>query len=204
MKNQGCPLLQNIFSALVVADELSLFHGDDAAADGVHDAFVMGGEEDGRAELVDLLQDADDVIGVRRVEIAGRLVGDDDVRMVDDGPGDGHALFLAAGELVREIPHLVGQIDELEDMRHVRGNFPCGPASGLHGKGDVLVGGLVRNEPIILEDHADAAAIAGHVVLADLVDVGRFKKDRAGSRPVLGDEHLHQRRLAGARMLRRW
>ena len=33
-----------------------------------------------------------------RIEIAGRLVGEDDVRIGHQGPSDGHALFLPAGE----------------------------------------------------------------------------------------------------------
>ena len=34
-----------------------------------------------------------------RVQVAGRLVGQDHVRVVDQRPGDGHALLLAAGKL---------------------------------------------------------------------------------------------------------
>ena len=37
---------------------------------------------------------------VGAVEVAGRLVGQEDRRAVDEGPGDRHPLALAAGELV--------------------------------------------------------------------------------------------------------
>ena len=41
----------------------------------------------------------DDLLRGVAVESAGRLVGEDDVWVVDESPGDRHALLLTAGEL---------------------------------------------------------------------------------------------------------
>ena len=41
--------------------------------------------------------------GRLRVEVAGRLVGEEQARRVDDGAGDRHALLLAAGKLRRPV-----------------------------------------------------------------------------------------------------
>ena len=53
-----------------------------------------------------------------RVEVPGRLVGEQDQRPVDERPGDRHALLLTTGELVtgsgRALP---GQADQVEHLR---------------------------------------------------------------------------------------
>src|SRR4051812_11443205 len=48
--------LEDIFAVLVVLYDLALVHGYDAATDCVHHTLVVSGEEDRRAELVDLLE----------------------------------------------------------------------------------------------------------------------------------------------------
>ena len=46
---------------------------------------------------------------VRRVQVAGGFVGQNDGRLVDQGAGDGHPLLLAAGKLVGMMVDAVGQ-----------------------------------------------------------------------------------------------
>ena len=48
---------------------------------------------------VELLQQRHDLEARRRIERAGRLVGEDQLRVVDQRARDGDALLLAAGEL---------------------------------------------------------------------------------------------------------
>ena len=50
---------------------------------------------------------AHDLLGHLRVEVAGRLVGQQQHRLVDEGARDGHALLLAARQLQRVGVHLV-------------------------------------------------------------------------------------------------
>ena len=38
-----------------------------------------------------------------RIQVAGRFVGQEKVRFGDNGPGNGHALLLAAGKLARRM-----------------------------------------------------------------------------------------------------
>ena len=57
-----------------------------------------------------------------RVEVGGRLVEHDDVRRLEQQPGDGDALLLAAGEPVAAVAddgvEAVGQrLDERQDLR---------------------------------------------------------------------------------------
>ena len=52
-----------------------------------------------------------------RVELAGRLVGEQQVRAVGQRAGDRDALLLAARQLVRAVASAVGQTDQLEQLR---------------------------------------------------------------------------------------
>ena len=69
----------------------------------------------------------DDLLAGVAVEIGGRLVGQHDLRMLDQRAGDGDALFLAAGELVGPLAALVGQADGLEHRQW------CAPARSFAG-----------------------------------------------------------------------
>ena len=60
----------------------------------------MRDHDDRLLELaVELLEQVEDLAGGGAVEVAGRLVGDEQVGVGDDRPGDRDALLLAAGEL---------------------------------------------------------------------------------------------------------
>ena len=99
----------------LVADHAALLEGDDALPERGDDVGVVGGHEHGHAELVDPQQELEDLPADQRVEVAGRLVGDDDARVVDERARDRGALLLAARELLRVLLGLVGQPDERED-----------------------------------------------------------------------------------------
>ena len=63
---------------------------------------------------VELPEEREDLLAGLRVEVAGRLVGDQQGAAVDQRPGDRHALLLAAGELRRLVVEPVAQADALE------------------------------------------------------------------------------------------
>ena len=67
---------------------------------------------DGDAGLaIERGQQVHDVAAGRRVEVAGRLVGKDHLRIGDDRPRDGDALLLAAGKFVGVVAGAVGEAD---------------------------------------------------------------------------------------------
>ena len=73
-----------------------------------------------------------------RVEVAGRFVGQDQRRLVDEGTGDRDPLLLAAGQLGRPVVGPIGEADERQrlDGRGRRGGSPDpGVVAGEH---DVL------------------------------------------------------------------
>ena len=81
---------------------------------------------------------------VAGVEVSGRLVGEQDQRAVDERARDRHALLLTAGQLGREVLGLLGEADEVEDLRHLRAHDVLRPADHLERERDVLVHRLVR------------------------------------------------------------
>ena len=58
-----------------------------------------------------LEQAVDDDAAGGAVEVAGRLVGQDDAHAGGEGAGDGDALLLAAGKLARIVPQPMAEAD---------------------------------------------------------------------------------------------
>ena len=92
------------------------------------DADVVGDEEVGEAELVlEVVEQVDDLRLDRDVEGRDRLVGDDQLRLQRQRPGDPDPLPLAAGELVREAVVVLGrEADPLEQLLDPRAQLGAG------------------------------------------------------------------------------
>src|SRR5882672_2056969 len=67
------------------------------------DVVLVGDEHDGVPLLVESAEEGHDLLAGARVEVSRGLIGQEERRTVDEGPGDRHALPLAAGELVRAV-----------------------------------------------------------------------------------------------------
>src|SRR5574339_882726 len=76
------------------------------------DVRLVRDEDDGDAALdVETLEDSHYLDAGARIEVAGRLVREDDRRLVDERPGDGHALLLSSRQLIRVVVGALGQAD---------------------------------------------------------------------------------------------
>ena len=84
----------------------------------------MGDEDDRLAALVARPpQGVEDLGAGRVVEVAGRLVGEQERRPGDERAGDGDALLLAGRQLVRLVALLAGQLDEVDDLADALGQL---------------------------------------------------------------------------------
>ena len=66
-------------------------------------------------------------IEVFGVEVAGRLVREQERRVVDERPGDREALLLSTGELVGVVLHLVREAHEAQGVGRLLANLRARP-----------------------------------------------------------------------------
>src|SRR5690606_37820966 len=107
-----------VHAAGIVSYHATEIEFDHATAHRVHDRLVVGGHDDRGTGAVDPFQQQHDVLAGVRVQVPGRLVGQQHQRPVDERAGDGHPLLLATGQLVGHAVRLAFQPDELEHLRH--------------------------------------------------------------------------------------
>jgi hypothetical protein len=118
-------------------------------ADGRGREFPLGGpDEEGRLHL----QVA--------VEVGEGLVQEQERRFHDHGPGQGHALLLAARELGGVGLCAVLQVEVAEHVRDAPAGIGAGQASGAQAEGHVLEHGHAREQDVVLEDE-DCRRLAG-------------------------------------------
>ena len=153
-----------------VPGDPAVLQGDDAGGVLLGQLGIMGDHDD-QPVPGHLLQKLHHLHAGLAVQRAGGLVGQEDVRVVDEGPGDGNALHLAAG-------HLGGHLVELVAQPHLFQGVH-GPAAALllgharQGQGKLHVGEhrLMGDQVIALEHEADGVVAVG-VPVAVLVVLG--------------------------------
>ncbi len=77
----------------------------------------MGDHDDCLARLHQALEKLEDRLGGGRIQVAGRLVRQDQRRIVDQGAGDGHALLLPAGDVRWQFVSVFAQLDQVEQLQ---------------------------------------------------------------------------------------
>src|SRR5215207_2771325 len=180
----------------LVADHAAVLEGDDPLAHHVDHLLVVGRNEHGGADTVDPVQKLHDAHAGVRIEVSGRLVGDEYGRLRDEGPGDRDALLLPARELVRELVHLPAQAHEVEYLGDLRADGAASLARDLHRVGDVLGRGLVREQLEVLEDAPDVAPVTGYLPPRHRGELLVVDEDGARRRLYLLQDQTHHRRLA--------
>lgn len=158
----------------------------------------MRGHDDGGTGPVDPVQELHDADGGLRVEVAGRLVGDQQGGPVDEGAGDGDALLLAAGQLARHPPLLAPEADQLQDLRYGLADLAARFADDLLGEGDVLGDRLVGQQAEVLEDGPQLAPHVRDLPVGELREVLAEDVHLAVGGPFLAQDEPQEGGLAGA------
>ena len=133
-------------------------------------------DHDDELIFCNLLQQIHDLYARFAVERAGRLVGEQDVRVVDDGARDGHTLHLAAGHLVRRLVELVAQTDLFQRLDGARTPLLARDARERQRELHVCQYTLVRDEVVALKDEADGV-VAVRVPVAVVILLRRAAVD---------------------------
>ena len=143
-------------------------------------------------------QDAGDLDGEAVVELAvetgQRLVEEQSPRRRGERPGEGDPLRLTAAQLGDRPGSVAGEADDGEHLGDPR--VAGGPVEALHPQpeGDVAGDVAVWEQLLVLEHHADPAAMRRHAGDVDPVETDRAR----GDRDEAGDG-AQQRALAAAR-----
>ena len=95
------------------------------------------------------------------VKCARRLVGKNDVGVVDDGAGNGYALHLSARKLVGAFLHLLGEPHSFESNLCLGDAFGFACACKSQRQGNVVKNVHVRDEVVTLKHEADAVVAVG-------------------------------------------
>jgi hypothetical protein len=158
----------------------------------------VGGDDDGGAEPVQFDEEPQQPARERRVDIAGRFVGEQDLRLFDQRPGDRRALLLAARQDGRQHMHALAEADPFEKLDHVAAIARLLAAAHAQRQGHVLVGRHVVEQAEILEHDADAAAQERQFAAGDSRPVLAEDGDQPARRAQRQEEQAQQRRLARA------
>ncbi len=109
---------------------------------------------------VEVLEDAHELVGELLVEVGGRLVGDDDLGLIDQRPRDGHPLLLAAGQLAHPPRRLALHPERLERRLGPPPHLGRPHVDRVERQHDVVEDGQVRDQVELLEDEAELLAAA--------------------------------------------
>ncbi len=156
----------------------------------------MGDHHHRLPELTDrVAQERQDLGAGGAVQVAGRLVAEDDVRPGDQRPRAGDPLLLAAGQLGRLVVQPGRQAHGVDDQLHP---LLVRPAPGdVEGQRDVLRRGQRRQQVELLEDEADAvAAQLGQLPVRQARELHVADEHPAAADRVEAGQAVHQRRLA--------
>ena len=132
------------------------------------------------------------------IEVAGRFIGENDVRIIRQGPGDRDPLLLASGKFRREMIQAIGQADRLRDfLRKLLSPVSTPDHSRKH---DVLQRGQFREEKVALKNKTHLLiAQFGQRRFAAAIKFSSFKFNFARFRPLESGESVEQRGLPCAR-----
>jgi hypothetical protein len=140
-----------------------------------------------------------DLLCVDGVELAGRLVGDQQPGPVGQRPRDRHPLLLAAGQLVGALVRMLPEPDHPQQQHR-----PLVPLGGVgagepHRDGDVLSGGEDRYQGVGLEDERQRLpAQPGQLIAAETGDFRPIYLHAAGVGPVQPANNVQQGGLSRA------
>src|SRR5262250_1592810 len=144
-------------------DDPTVAHDDDAIRHGQRLFLVVRDVDHRELELpLDVLDLELHLLAELLVERAERLVHEQDRWTVGERARERHALLLATGKLRREARSIAREMHAIQCLLHALvGLGSRGPACAK-GEGDVVVNGHVREEGVVLEHHAEVAAVRGH------------------------------------------
>ena len=160
----------------------------------------MGDLNDGGALIVQLLEEVHDLLALTRVQVARGLVGQNQLRLGDNGPRHSHELLLSARKLAGVEVFLADDVEPVERVGHDR--LALRTLDVPVGEGDVQVFGdrEVVEQMVLLKHEPDIALVQLSPLLdIHLVDGMVEKVIFTAPFPVEHTDNSQQGGLPGAR-----
>ncbi|MCY1411333.1 hypothetical protein D9M71_267170 [compost metagenome] len=168
-------------------------HDGDALGHGHGLFLVVGHHHAGHANALDDLHQLQLHLRAQLlVQRAHRLVEQQQLRTFGQRAGQGDALALAAGELVRLALGVLAHLHQLEHLVDALVDLVLRQAVLLEAEGDVLRHAHVREQCVGLEHHVDRPLVGRHVG-----DVLAIEEDAPFGRPFEAGEHAQQGGFTG-------
>ena len=188
--------------------DLSVRHDDHVVGDRFREVDVVGREEQRAPGGGERAQGVGECAAAGGIERRRGLVHEQQRRIERQGAGNGHALRLAAGDLVGIGCPAMGHAQRREQrVGHAAGVLAGGPERVYGRQRDVFVHGEVREERVLLEHHAHRAAQLSqrrlarqwpgrerHAIHRDVPGVERLERhDRPQHGALARAAHSHER-----------
>src|SRR6516162_4027786 len=118
----------------------------------------MSNHDDGTTVAVKVFEEGQDLVAGPAIQRAGRLVGQDESRIIYHRARNDDALLLASGELIRPMMAAVGEADPVERPFGAASSFPATGARVNKGQFDIFQRGGPRQKRRDLKDETDILA----------------------------------------------
>src|SRR5438105_9049738 len=180
-------------------DELAVPHRNAPWRAGGEIRVVRRDDDRRTAPLREAGEQLDDVRARLRVEIPGRLVGEDHPRFVPERARDRDALLLAAGEMRGKVRLARRETDLVEKAARPVPKRRAPKAARCERRLDVLERGQRRDQVELLEHESERVqAQLRKPAVAERLQREAVEEELAAVRAIERAEQLKQRRLAGA------
>src|SRR5690349_19759223 len=120
----GCRFVDRDRETVRHIDGAPIVEHDDAMRTKLEQRSVMRRKKDRRPRLMDFFEESEDIDRELWIEVAGRLVGQDERGLADDGARDGDPLLLAPRQAAHLVGAAPGQSNALEHLADARADKP--------------------------------------------------------------------------------
>src|SRR6516165_10696375 len=152
----------------------------------------MSNHDDGTTVAVKVLEQGQDLVAGPAIQRAGRLVGQDESRIIHHRARNDDALLLASGELIRPMMAAVGEADPVECLFGSVSSFVATSARINKGQFDIFQRGGPWQKRRDLKDETDILAPDGRAdVFVQLYNFSPVQRIFTTVRPLQKAQEIH-------------
>jgi hypothetical protein len=127
------------------------------------------------------------------IKISRGLIGQDNGRVIDEGPGDGYPLLLAAGQLVGIVVFVSGKTYNFQGLKGFRAAFLCRNVAVDKGEFYVFQRRGATQKVKTLEDKTyPAIANSSQLFRGKVADVFPFQQVLTACGPIQAPQYIHE------------